>query len=58
MIALYAEEATFQRYETLKDLRKLTTVALLGPLIFHPFTVYAAIKGNWEKIREIKAGEK
>jgi len=50
MIALYSEEATFQRYETIKDLRKLTTVALLEPLIFHPFTVYAAIKGNWEKL--------
>ncbi|WP_372918686.1 glycosyltransferase [Salegentibacter sp.] len=51
MIALYSEEATFQRYETLKDLRMLTSVALLEPLIFHPFTVYAAIKGNWEKLR-------
>ena len=50
MIALYTEEATFKRYETLKDLRKLTMVALLEPLYFHPFTVYAAIKGNWEKL--------
>ncbi len=51
MIALFSEEATFQRYETLQDLRMLTTVALLEPLIFHPFTVYAAVKGNWEKVR-------
>ncbi len=50
MIALYAEEATFKRYESLKDLRKLTFVALVEPIIFHPFTVYSAIKGNWEKI--------
>ncbi|MDT0690010.1 glycosyltransferase [Salegentibacter sp. F188] len=51
MIALYSEEATFQRYETLKDLRKLSIIALLEPVIFHPFTVYAAIMGNWEKLR-------
>lgn len=50
MIALYSEESTFKRYETIRDLRKLTTVALLEPLFFHPFTVYAALKGNWEKI--------
>ncbi|MDT0645119.1 glycosyltransferase [Zunongwangia sp. F260] len=50
MIALYSEEATFKRYETLADLRKLVAVAFLEPIIFHPFTVYAALKGNWEKI--------
>ncbi len=50
MMALYSEESTFKRYETIKDLRKLTTVALLEPIFFHPFTVYAALKGNWEKI--------
>lgn len=54
MMALYAEESTFKRYESIKDLRKLVTVALLEPLIFHPFTVYAAIKGNWEKLRGSK----
>jgi hypothetical protein len=26
-------------------------IALVEPLYFHPFTVYAALKGNWEKIR-------
>ncbi len=51
MIALYAEEATFKRYDTFKDLGKLAAIALLEPIIFHPFTVYAAIRGNWEKIR-------
>lgn len=50
MMALYAEESTFKRYETIKDLRMLATVALLEPLFFHPFTVYAALKGNYEKL--------
>ncbi|NJW53050.1 glycosyltransferase family 2 protein [Salinimicrobium oceani] len=50
MIALFTEESTFKRYETIQDLRKLTLAALLEPLMFHPFTVYAAVRGNWEKI--------
>ena len=51
MIALFAEESTYKRYRHLSDLRKLTVAALLEPLIFHPFTVYAALKGNWQKLR-------
>ncbi|WP_324719921.1 glycosyltransferase family 2 protein [Salinimicrobium sp. HB62] len=50
MIALYTEEATFKKYQSLADLRKLAFVALLEPIIFHPFTVLAAIRGNWEKL--------
>ena len=50
MIALYTEEATFKKYQRLEDLLKLSLVALLEPIFFHPFTVYAALKGNWEKI--------
>lgn len=51
MLALYAEEVTFSRYSTVRDLRKLGFISLLEPIIFHPFTVYASIKGNWEKIK-------
>lgn len=51
MIALYSEESTFKRYHRIKDLLKLSFVALLEPLIFHPFTVYASLRGNWEKLR-------
>ncbi|MEP6263109.1 MAG: glycosyltransferase [Gillisia sp.] len=50
MIALYTEEATFKRYETIRDLKKLSIAAIIEPIVFHPFTVYAALKGNWEKI--------
>lgn len=51
MLALYAEEVTFSRYSTVRDLRKLGFISLLEPIIFHPFTIYASIKGNWEKIK-------
>lgn len=50
LIALFTEESTFKRYESIKDLRMLATVALLEPLFFHPFTVYASLKGNWQKL--------
>lgn len=50
-LGMYAEESTFKRYTTFKDLRKLTVASILEPIIFHPFTVYAALRGNWEKFK-------
>jgi poly-beta-1,6-N-acetyl-D-glucosamine synthase len=49
--ALFAEEFTFKQYKTLKDLRKLFSTVVLEPVYFHPFTVYAALLGNWDKMR-------
>jgi len=51
MMALYAEESTFKRYNTFKDLRKLVIAAFLEPFVFHPVVVYAALKGNWQKLK-------
>ena len=51
MLALYSEEVTYKKYNTLKDLRKLALISLIEPIIFHPFMVYAAIIGNIEKIK-------
>lgn len=50
-VALYAEESTFKRYQTYKDLFKLVFVAFIEPIYFHPFTVYAALRGNYEKLK-------
>ncbi len=50
MLAIFTEKFSYGRYTSFADLRKLTVAALLEPLIFHPFTVYAALRGNWEKI--------
>ncbi|WP_245693378.1 glycosyltransferase family 2 protein [Salinimicrobium catena] len=49
-LALLTEEYTYSQY-SLKDFKKLIIGALLEPFIFHPVTVYAAIKGNLEKLR-------
>jgi len=54
MLALYAEENTYRRYKTLKDLGKFCVAAIIEPFVFHPFTVYAAIRGNWQIIKGTK----
>lgn len=54
MLAIYTEEATYKKYETFKDFFKLVAAGISEPIIFHPFTVYAALRGNWEKIRGSK----
>jgi len=49
--ALLAEEFTYSQYRRITDINKLLVGAILEPFYFHVFTVYAALKGNWEKIR-------
>ncbi|HMQ05936.1 MAG TPA: glycosyltransferase [Saprospiraceae bacterium] len=54
-LALLAEEMTFKRYRRYRDLFKLIYAGMLEPFIFHPFTVYASLKGNWEKMKGVKS---
>ena len=51
ILAIYTEEATFKKYESKKDIYKLVLAAMVEPFIFHPFLIYAALKGNWQKIK-------
>lgn len=53
--ALLAEEYTYHQYPWVRDFRKLIIGAIIEPFYFHPFTVYASLKGNWEKMRGTKA---
>lgn len=50
-LAIFSEEATFKKYESKKDIFKLVWAAIVEPFIFHPFLIYAALKGNWQKIK-------
>ena len=50
-LALVTEEFTYSQYMSSKDMRRLITAALLEPFYFHPLTVFAALQGNWEKLR-------
>jgi poly-beta-1,6-N-acetyl-D-glucosamine synthase len=51
MLALLTEEYTYKQYPKVADFRKFLWSALLEPIIFHPYSVYAALRGNWEKIK-------
>ncbi len=53
-LALLTEEYTYRQYSKIADFRKLLLGALLEPLFYHPLTVWAALKGNWEKLRGSK----
>ncbi len=53
-LSLLTEEYTFHQYPKIKDYLKLLLVAVIEPIYFHPFVVYSALKGNWEKIKGVK----
>ncbi|WBL26979.1 glycosyltransferase family 2 protein [Zunongwangia sp. HGR-M22] len=48
--ALFFEEYSFQQYKKPKYIFKLIGTAFLEPLIYHPFVMWAAVRGNWDLI--------
>lgn len=46
MAAILSEELTYRQYNKKGDAFKLIFVALIEPITFHLFTLYAAIRGN------------
>ncbi|SDS18818.1 hypothetical protein SAMN04487764_1652 [Gillisia sp. Hel1_33_143] len=48
--ALFFEEFSFQQYKRPKYIIKLLGTILLEPLIYHPFVMWASVKGNWDLI--------
>lgn len=54
-LALLTEEYTFHQYPKIKHYLKLLLVAIIEPFYFHPFLVYSALKGNWEKMKGTKS---
>lgn len=50
-LALLTDEYTYTQYSKTSDFTKLLLGAVIEPFYFHPITVYAAVKGNWEKLR-------
>jgi cellulose synthase/poly-beta-1,6-N-acetylglucosamine synthase-like glycosyltransferase len=51
LVALLTEEYTYRQYSKIADFRKLLLAAVIEPLVFHPFIVYASLLGNWEKLK-------
>ncbi|MDB5223855.1 MAG: glycosyl transferase family 2 [Chitinophagaceae bacterium] len=52
VFAILMEVLTYNQYKDQKDIFKLILTALLEPFAFHPFIVWAAIKGNIDYIRK------
>ena len=48
-LALLLEETTYREYTKGSALIKLMLAAMLEPVFYHPITVWAAVKGNWDK---------
>lgn len=46
VLALLIEELTYHQYKKKTDVFKFLTVALVEPIIYHPFMVYSAVMGN------------
>ncbi|MDB4927512.1 glycosyltransferase family 2 protein [Mucilaginibacter sp.] len=52
IFAILMEVLTYHQYKRQKDILNLMLTALLEPLIFHPFVVWSAIKGNIDLLRK------
>ena len=52
IFAILMEVLTYNQYKNTKDILKLVLVAILEPLVFHPFIVWSAIRGNIDLIRK------
>ncbi|RYF98676.1 MAG: glycosyltransferase family 2 protein, partial [Chitinophagaceae bacterium] len=52
MFAILMEVVTYNQYSRKRDIFKLMLTALLEPIIFHPFVVWSAIKGNIDLIQK------
>lgn len=55
LTALFFEEYSFQQYKKPRYIVKLVGTILVEPFIFHPFVMFAAVKGNFDLIRGKKS---
>jgi hypothetical protein len=46
------EVLTYNQYNKKKDILRLVLVAILEPIIFHPFVVWSSIMGNIDLLRK------
>lgn len=53
--AILMEVLTYNQYRKKADIFKLIATALIEPIIFHPFLVWSAIKGNIDLLRKKKS---
>lgn len=54
-LALMAEEISFFKYTRKRDIFKMTMMAIIEPLWFHPRVVWWALKGNFDLMKGTKS---
>ena len=52
VFAILMEVLTYHQYKRKRDVLKLIFTALIEPIVFHPFVVWSAIKGNIDLLRK------
>lgn len=55
MTAILSEELTYRQYTKKGDAFKLLLVAIIEPFTFHIFTLYAALRGNFDHYSKKKS---
>ncbi len=48
VFAILFEERSYQQYKKPRQMLKLVVTAILEPIFYHPITVWAALKGNFD----------
>lgn len=54
VFAILMEVATYNQYKKRSEILKLILTAFLEPLLFHPFVVWSAVRGNIDFLRKKK----
>lgn len=52
VFAILMEVLTYNQYRNRKDILSLLSTAFLEPIIFHPFVVWSAVRGNIDYLRK------
>ena len=53
--AVLFEEKTFHKYKTRREIFRLLRTALLEPFLYHPLTVWWAVRGNIDYLRGVRS---
>jgi poly-beta-1,6-N-acetyl-D-glucosamine synthase len=53
--AILMEVLTYNQYKKKREIASLMLTALVEPLVFHPFVVWSAVKGNIDLLRKKKS---
>ena len=59
MFSFYAilwEVYTYNQYTRTKDILTMVLFAIVEPFVYHPIVTFAAIKGNYKKLFNVRAG--